>query len=477
MWCHSPSAVRLNRHRMDWGAIDVQTGPHEGRLPRHGARDAPVVEEQGIGAEVPAPQRGLAEERGRSSTARSPPTTPWACTTPGAAPTRTSSSATRPCRASASATRTASTARACGSRSRSRRSSASRSKRDIEELRHRPLRRALQGACAQVRGRSRPSSRSAWATGWTGTTPTTRCPTRTTTPSGTSSRRATSAGWLYKGHDVMPWCPRCGTGLSEHEIVTEGYRELTHTGVFVALPADRSATGESLLVWTTTPWTLTVQRRRRGPPRADLRPRRARASDDLLPAPRPRLERRSGRVTRCSSEVARRGARWACDLPRPVRRAAAPQQGVDAPRDPLGRGRARPRAPASSTSLPGCGKEDFDLGKELGLAVIAPLDEYGVFLEGFGWLDGTRRPRRRRGRSSTTCRQGAPLSRRGLHAPLPRLLALRQRAGLPAGRRVVHLHGRAARRRSCDVAEQDPLDPGVRPGARARLARATWTTG
>ena len=35
-------------------------------------------------------------------------------------------------------------------------------------------------------------------------------------------------GWIYKGHDVMPWCPRCGTGLSEHEIVTEGYQERTH---------------------------------------------------------------------------------------------------------------------------------------------------------------------------------------------------------------------------------------------------------
>ena len=36
------------------------------------------------------------------------------------------------------------------------------------------------------------------------------------------------AGWIYKGHDVMPWCPRCGTGISEHEIVTEGYQERTH---------------------------------------------------------------------------------------------------------------------------------------------------------------------------------------------------------------------------------------------------------
>ena len=62
-------------------------------------------------------------------------------------------------------------------------------------------------------------------------------------------------GWLYKGHDVMPWCPRCGTGISEHEIVTEGYQERTHYSVYVALPL-LDEPDASLLVWTTTPWTL-----------------------------------------------------------------------------------------------------------------------------------------------------------------------------------------------------------------------------
>src|SRR5690606_27909937 len=63
-------------------------------------------------------------------------------------------------------------------------------------------------------------------------------------------------GWIYQGHDVMPWCARCGTGLSQHEIVTEGYQELTHASVFARFPL-RNRPGEDLLVWTTTPWTLT----------------------------------------------------------------------------------------------------------------------------------------------------------------------------------------------------------------------------
>ncbi|MDQ3779846.1 MAG: class I tRNA ligase family protein, partial [Chloroflexota bacterium] len=62
-------------------------------------------------------------------------------------------------------------------------------------------------------------------------------------------------GWIYKGHDVMPWCPRCGTGISEHEIVTEGYQERTHLSVYLRFPLLDEENG-SLLIWTTTPWTL-----------------------------------------------------------------------------------------------------------------------------------------------------------------------------------------------------------------------------
>ena len=62
-------------------------------------------------------------------------------------------------------------------------------------------------------------------------------------------------GWIYKGTDSMPWCSRCGTGLSQHEIVTEGYKEVTHPGLFVKFPL-KDKLNESILVWTTTPWTL-----------------------------------------------------------------------------------------------------------------------------------------------------------------------------------------------------------------------------
>ncbi|HET6846570.1 MAG TPA: isoleucine--tRNA ligase, partial [Anaerolineales bacterium] len=59
---------------------------------------------------------------------------------------------------------------------------------------------------------------------------------------------------LYKGYKVVPYCPRCGTPLSDHE-VAQGYEDVTEPSVFVRMPlVDRPET--SLLVWTTTPWTL-----------------------------------------------------------------------------------------------------------------------------------------------------------------------------------------------------------------------------
>ena len=59
---------------------------------------------------------------------------------------------------------------------------------------------------------------------------------------------------LYQGFKVVPYCPRCGTPLSDHE-VAQGYEETVDPSVFVRLPLVDEP-GTSLLVWTTTPWTL-----------------------------------------------------------------------------------------------------------------------------------------------------------------------------------------------------------------------------
>lgn len=60
-------------------------------------------------------------------------------------------------------------------------------------------------------------------------------------------------GLLYKGHKVVPYCPRCGTALSSHE-VAQGYKDVVDTSVFVKFESSEPNT--YYLAWTTTPWTL-----------------------------------------------------------------------------------------------------------------------------------------------------------------------------------------------------------------------------
>src|SRR5262249_31619352 len=67
-------------------------------------------------------------------------------------------------------------------------------------------------------------------------------------------KKCHSRGLIYRGYDSMPWCPRCGVGPAEME-VKEGYKLVEHKAVFVKFPL-KGRPGENLLVWTTTPWTL-----------------------------------------------------------------------------------------------------------------------------------------------------------------------------------------------------------------------------
>jgi isoleucyl-tRNA synthetase len=61
-------------------------------------------------------------------------------------------------------------------------------------------------------------------------------------------------GLLYKGHKIVPYCPRCGTSLSSHE-VAQGYKDVKEPSVFVKFPV-KGEKDTYLMAWTTTPWTL-----------------------------------------------------------------------------------------------------------------------------------------------------------------------------------------------------------------------------
>lgn len=61
--------------------------------------------------------------------------------------------------------------------------------------------------------------------------------------------------WIYKGHESVPWCPRCETAISQHEMLTEDYKEVVHESIYLELPIIGKK-NEFLLIWTTTPWTI-----------------------------------------------------------------------------------------------------------------------------------------------------------------------------------------------------------------------------
>ena len=69
-----------------------------------------------------------------------------------------------------------------------------------------------------------------------------------------SLKRIADKGLLYKGYKVVPYCPRCGTALSSHE-VAQGYKDVTETSVIAKFKLKDDPT-VAILAWTTTPWTL-----------------------------------------------------------------------------------------------------------------------------------------------------------------------------------------------------------------------------
>jgi isoleucyl-tRNA synthetase len=182
-------------------------------------------------------------------------------------------------------------------------------------------------------------------------------------------------GWLYKGHRSTQWCPRCGTSLSKHEQAgEENYEELEHPSLFVRFPLGRRD-GESLVVWTTTPWTLPANVAAAVKPDAEYGRNDAGEWVAVARYPEEHFEEK----LRGSDLVG-----W--EYSGPFDDFAA-QDGV-----------VHRVIPWDEVSLdegtgivhiaPGCGAEDFELSRVHDLAVLAPIDESGRMLPGYGELEG-----------------------------------------------------------------------------------------
>jgi len=199
-------------------------------------------------------------------------------------------------------------------------------------------------------------------------------------------KRCWKEGWLYKGTDVMPWCPRCATGISQHEIVTEGYRELTHASVTVRFPV-RGRENESLLVWTTTPWTLTSNVAAAVGP--DLTYVKVRHEDHVLYLSKGALPILEGPFEVLDQMKGTELVGLTYDGPFDELDAQQELGGPQAHQVILWKDVGEEEGTGIVHIAPGCGAEDFELGKEHGFPAIAPLDEEGMFVGGFGPFTGT----------------------------------------------------------------------------------------
>lgn len=184
-------------------------------------------------------------------------------------------------------------------------------------------------------------------------------------------------GLIYKAKSATTWCPRCETGLSQHE-QADGYKDIEDTSVYVRFKIV-GRENEYILAWTTTPWTL---------------------SSNVLLAINPEFEYVKVKEENNTLYLAKKPAQRLgfkdmedVDTKELLKMKYESlydfesQKGVDhrvvkwnLVDEDSGTGVVH--------IAPGCGQEDYELGLEVGAPAIAPIDESGHFLEGFGSLGG-----------------------------------------------------------------------------------------
>ncbi|MDZ7796814.1 MAG: class I tRNA ligase family protein [Candidatus Marinimicrobia bacterium] len=198
-------------------------------------------------------------------------------------------------------------------------------------------------------------------------------------------------GLIYKGHDVMPWCPRCGSAMSEHEIATEGYKELTHKTVFVKFYL-RDKPNEALLVWTTTPWTLAANTAAAVNVDMDYVKVKVEAKAKFEAEAKVEYYYLAKNLTNILTGdykiVEEMKGKNLLGL-----RYHGPFDELSAQKDVDHHVIAWDEVSDSDGTgivhiAPGCGKEDFALSKENDISIIAPIDEFGNYVEGFDYLTG-----------------------------------------------------------------------------------------
>ena len=190
---------------------------------------------------------------------------------------------------------------------------------------------------------------------------------------------ANEKGLLYKDRSATTWCPRCETGLSQHE-QADGYEVVTDKSVYVFFKLKTEGKKEEyVLAWTTTPWTLSSNvllavNPELGYVKTDIDGKTVYLGEDSAK----RLNLKDVEAIDVK-ELVGREYESLFDIPAQegIRHSVVEWDQVDSK---TGSGVVH--------IAPGCGQEDFELGQKLGADIISPLDSTGHFTSGFGNLDG-----------------------------------------------------------------------------------------
>lgn len=189
-------------------------------------------------------------------------------------------------------------------------------------------------------------------------------------------------GMIKQSFRPMPWCPRCGTSLSEHEM-SGSYKQLVHKAVFFKLPL--KGTDCKAVVWTTTPWTLSSNVALAVNPEMDYAKVKVKSDDKYLILAKNAIkilgedklevleifkgEKLVGlEYETCFEEFEKQ---------KDIEHKVVAWEDV-----------ANDEGTGIVHIAPGCGLEDFELGKREGLDIIMPIDDSGVILDGFGFMTG-----------------------------------------------------------------------------------------
>lgn len=188
-------------------------------------------------------------------------------------------------------------------------------------------------------------------------------------------------GWLIEKFRPMPWCSHCGTSLSEHELA-DSYQDMEHVAVFFKLPIFEK--DWDMLVWTTTPWTLSSNVAIAVNPELVYCVCNVKSSNRKLVVGKNAIKVLKDDLISVETEVLGSelvGLTYQTCFEELEEQnfvhKIVPWEDVDAE-----------EGSGAVHIAPGCGAEDFELGQRLSLPNVCPVDESGIFYSNFGFFAG-----------------------------------------------------------------------------------------